>query len=1425
MIGIRDDLINRAETVVGRKIRYSAISPSIFGAFDIRDVVITGDDGLPVLSVSRFRVSYSFWKLLRGKPQAIRSVRIDTPLIDLRLDRDRDIVDLFRSVDSGQIESRRSLTGLFPDRLIVRLRNGQCQIQDGRNQYRLQGLNCNAQIADARIVFDGSWTAGFSLDRIIGEPVSVLFNMRVNGAGSANLDEGNAVATISSAAGNTARTRSIAFDLGLQNNILTLRKQSDQLPFELFCNYEARSGSVAAGFTCRDLILRELLEFSGGWEAGSRWLDIAGSGTVSFNRDREGKLSYRIDLAGAAPGTGAAGAPAAFTIQAGGDEKRAVVEEFRFSMPPPDKTEQRAFQGTLGFRGSIGLEPFAPEGTVILDHISMAGTETINAQFGVSTRERRIGISANTVVMGQTELAAVSASLLPSGGDIDFNITARRLRERESFGGGRPGSFLLEGSINSGARQVEASFALDAFSAADLSDMIQPFTGEPPLPAPLRDVWRNIFITTELFCTTDFEHLLYNAPRFVIVYNGSPAMEGFFSLSGTDQRFQLTEGRFTRGGDALLVSGQAEFPGQDTVSFSMNASYGELSYYLNGRILNHRSIDIQGSHGLRIHVAAAGTEGFSGYLQGQEIPIPYRGRPAHLNFAASLRYASSKFWSLDIESFELADIASPAGPALLQIRGGANQNGASFPLLRYGDNIGPLNGRADISWEKMFPRFTGTIAMEADAERYDITGSFLEDRLDFSVSGSGMRFDRIFDGITNAFADGGIRISWESARSFRAELGVSSFRARVHDREIQASARALLDDNEFTVEDVWFNLAGFEGSLPLFRINAAEGLAETRAGIQGLAGGRSVGGTLTLDARFKPIESWLEIGNALNSFDGRVHVENLRYIDSGSAQTFDILFSRNNGAFSVSGGPRDMLRFQMDRDGNFYAGLSSPFPIRGSVIGSVNQKNIDARCNDLYIDLAELWALLPRNPDVLLTGGYVTASVNIQGSLIDPEFFGTARGSSVRIRVPRFVTQDIRPIPFTVAIEGNEMQFGPLPATVGSGAGTVNGWFRFDRWIPNIFSIDIQVPRETPIPFGFDITGFLAHGSAAGKLNLSMENLIFDISGDLYANDTELSLNSDEITQAQAAGGNLFADTLFPTVVNLNVSTGPVVEFLWPSSDFPILRATPDMGTRVRVTSDSLSRQFSVTSDIKIRGGEIFYFERSFYIRSGTLTFRENEMRFNPLLTARAEVRDRNEDGPVTISMIVDNAPLLSFNARFESNPSLSQMEIFALLGQNLTGTPQVDETTGTEVVQRALSSTADLLAQFVVIRQLERQIRNFTRLDMFSVRTQLLQNAVFNFIGLQQNPVDRIAGVGNYFDNTTVFLGKYIGQDLFVQAMLPMRYDANKTTMGGLRFDLDVGVELQNPLFTIRWDFVPTHPENWYVNDNSITVSKSWSF
>ncbi|WP_461246749.1 translocation/assembly module TamB domain-containing protein, partial [Treponema sp. R6D11] len=160
---------------------------------------------------------------------------------------------------------------------------------------------------------------------------------------------------------------------------------------------------------------------------------------------------------------------------------------------------------------------------------------------------------------------------------------------------------------------------------------------------------------------------------------------------------------------------------------------------------------------------------------------------------------------------------------------------------------------------------------------------------------------------------------------------------------------------------------------------------------------------------------------------------------------------------------------------------------------------------------------------------------------------------------------------------------------------------------------------------------------------------------------------------------------------------------------------------------------YTLDGNIKIRSGELYYFDRNFYIRRGNLVLKENETKIYPRISARAEIKNRSDSGTVTIAMIIDNQPLFSFQPRFEANPSMTQLEIYSILGQNFTIVQTEDNID--EVRHLLLSSTTDLVTQFIagsdalsqlaIGRQFERQVRNTMKLDMFSVRTRILQNFV----------------------------------------------------------------------------------------------------
>jgi hypothetical protein len=183
--------------------------------------------------------------------------------------------------------------------------------------------------------------------------------------------------------------------------------------------------------------------------------------------------------------------------------------------------------------------------------------------------------------------------------------------------------------------------------------------------------------------------------------------------------------------------------------------------------------------------------------------------------------------------------------------------------------------------------------------------------------------------------------------------------------------------------------------------------------------------------------------------------------------------------------------------------------------------------------------------------------------------------------------------------------------------------------------------------------------------------------------------------------------------------------------------------------------------------------------------------------------------------MIIENAPLMSFEPRFVSSPSLSQMEIYSLLGHHPQGGNEGD------LRNIATSVIIDSLAQFTVVQHFQRQVRDYLGLDMLSMRTQLVQNMAFqatrNWFG--DGSIDSSNQVGNYFDNTTIFAGKYFGGNIFGEAMLSFKHDENRMSWGGLVIEPEISLEMRNPLFDIRINMIPFHSENWFIDDISFSL------
>lgn len=149
------------------------------------------------------------------------------------------------------------------------------------------------------------------------------------------------------------------------------------------------------------------------------------------------------------------------------------------------------------------------------------------------------------------------------------------------------------------------------------------------------------------------------------------------------------------------------------------------------------------------------------------------------------------------------------------------------------------------------------------------------------------------------------------------------------------------------------------------------------------------------------------------------------------------------------------------------------------------------------------------------------------------------------------------------------------------------------------------------------------------------------------------------------------------------------------------------------------------------------------------------------------------------------------------------------------------------------LLATGDYAIQSTVGRNIENKLRDFFNFDILSIRTSVLQNALkFSLSSSKSDSGKNSQEIGNYLDNSTVYIGKYFGSALYADALLHWSYDEtrvdDRTTAGGLVFQPEIGLEMESPLANIRWNMAPDIDalmNSRLVGSTSVTLSWKFSF
>ncbi|HRZ89258.1 MAG TPA: hypothetical protein P5117_07210, partial [Spirochaetia bacterium] len=135
--------------------------------------------------------------------------------------------------------------------------------------------------------------------------------------------------------------------------------------------------------------------------------------------------------------------------------------------------------------------------------------------------------------------------------------------------------------------------------------------------------------------------------------------------------------------------------------------------------------------------------------------------------------------------------------------------------------------------------------------------------------------------------------------------------------------------------------------------------------------------------------------------------------------------------------------------------------------------------------------------------------------------------------------------------------------------------------------------------------------------------------------------------------------------------------------------------------------------------------------------------------------------------------------------------------------------------IRRTLIASTDILPQLNFINVFERNTRRLLGLDLFYLRTELVQRWLLDVARLDAD-VEGGVTLADYLDNTSVFAGKYLRDDVFLRGSLRLQQDQPLVNRSSLRLDSEIGFELTTPFFLFDWSLSFLHPEDLFISDNS---------
>ena len=1101
-----------------------------------------------------------------------------------------------------------------------------------------------------------------------------------------------------------------------------------------------------------------------------------------------------------------------------GNEKSISVKKMEVTGPNID----------VDYFGSYIFDGFKLSGELNVNAMKLPNGVNISTEFYIDSLEKGFMAFAPQLMLDQKALTALQLSVVPVQDSLDFSFEVSDYFHSEAE---NAGTIKIDGSYIGGTKYFQANVSSNRIYLDSAAQTFSYF-GKNPGKSAFGFLSSYIF-NGEFFVSTDFNQISYNVPYAFVANTKKDGQFFYISFDGNGSSLNLNRVDFVNNGKLVHLSGIYEkSPDGDDAFFSADLNVDSIPYHFSGNFMPG-IVSVNGDYGAVFDLKKSENGKISGNLAAEGFPFSMNGSIFTLSTDTNFTYSEEDGINVRIARLEALEASGKYSfnPAL-NVTGNVTKYGVFLDAISYSDKFSALEGTSELLWNmngSMFDsaRFSAALKNPVSTEGINISVEFSNPNGDvFSVENLKNSFYLNSQFVFNNF--GLSRFTAEESENNRlsatlilsgipsnlyAGLNVEKLSIMSAGKEVDVNGSAFVEEKNLTVDN--FKLAYNNISLgnisAQFDLNTFTGVAE--AEFDTVLAKQTVHAPLEFSVSYTVLDE----GKFLPSeFAARLSCEKISGTLFKKEFPFNLTVLHSGGVTTIYSSELQGISGTISNDGKINFSVAEGKPLQFALSGNLKSEQLDISVKNVKADVGKLFEYLDISR-LKVYNGKLNGSLAISGLKADPEFLGNFSLTQADFTLPKIVSQHVFVPRTQIVFDHNKIQIPIARGYVRKPDNVVCADLNvyFDRWSFSRLESHIWNPDNAYMPGDFEIR--LAHfvGDVNLDVNIAFEDHYLDVTGDVFLKKVTGSVKTKELALSPPKRN------WFPRS-QLKLHFGQHVTFIFD----PLLRAVLVPNTVFGFKYDMSNGDMELDGELAFRSGDISYLSRNFYLKNGSMRFNSNDPTFNPLISVQAETRERDDYGnDVRIILTANNQYLLNFNAQFSSIPAKSEAEIRSLLGQIAVG--------DSERVSSLIFATGDYAIQSTIGRSIENKLRDFLNFDILSVRTNVLQNALnYGLLDRTENSENSSFGFGNFFDNSTVYIGKYFGSSLYVDALMHWSYDKTKVddkfTAGGLVFRPEFGLEIEAPFGNLRWNMAPDINgirNDRFVSSTSVTLSWKFSF